>query len=146
MEARYFKAFNANRLIGGISFTPVGVFAGSLIGVKTPADEKELTVLSGLVANPASGVEEIGEAEYTARLKKKPLTGLTPFRPLAQPSGKLQQPAVVAPAVKEVPTTEKPAPAAEEPAIDINDVLRPKQIRKAKANEKGLSTSQGTGE
>lgn len=68
---KYYRLENANRLIAGIAFEPVEVFAGMLIGVYQADTEEDINKLDGAASDPASGVEELTSEQYLSHLQKK---------------------------------------------------------------------------
>lgn len=115
---RYFEKENASRPWEGVWFTPYAVVAGCIYGLIATDDAQAITVLSAAAGNPASGVREITQADYEAKLKKK--AGQPPAPPLSPPpSGSIKGPAVaVAAAPKRSVSTEEP------PAPKLDDLLK----------------------
>jgi hypothetical protein len=67
----YFLCANVNRRVAGVIFEPISSSGGTSYGVYQTSDESEATALRAATTS-ASGVEEISEAQYVSKLKKKP--------------------------------------------------------------------------
>src|SRR5437899_4111324 len=87
MTRKFFHAENANRSIQGIIFEPYEIFAGTVLGIYSTEDAKELEILSKLVADKSSGVTEINADEFAAFQKKK-ARSLSDFVPSSPPLSK----------------------------------------------------------
>lgn len=75
---KYYHTDNASKRIEAngqfFYFEPYDNFGGAWRGTYTTEDEGEQIILATATGNPASGVTEISEQEYTAKNKKKPRT------------------------------------------------------------------------
>jgi len=63
---KYFYATNSNQRICGVAFEPVDLFAGTVCGVFQTSDANLISQFAG-----QKHVEEITQADYEAKLKKK---------------------------------------------------------------------------